>query len=73
MGSLTMFDKQLLDLGATVGQNGTISFVNGNSVMWSVEAAAIPEPSTYAMLVGACTLGFAAWRRRCKNTPATAV
>ncbi len=30
-------------------------------------ASAIPEPSTYAALVGLATLGFAAWRRRSKR------
>lgn len=27
-------------------------------------AAAVPEPSTYAAILGACALGFVAWRRR---------
>ena len=31
---------------------------------FSVSTAAVPEPSTYAALLGAGVLGFAAWRRR---------
>jgi hypothetical protein len=30
----------------------------------TLSVAAIPEPSTYAVFVGACALGLAAWRRR---------
>lgn len=37
-------------------------FAEGGS--GSIIVAAIPEPSTYAMLAGATFLGFAAWRRR---------
>jgi hypothetical protein len=41
---------------------------NGNAIdeleLYS-SAAAIPEPSTYALIFGAGVLGLAAWRRRC--------
>lgn len=33
----------------------------------TLTAAAVPEPSTYAMLAGVLALGFAAWRRRAQR------
>jgi hypothetical protein len=35
-----------------------------NNLLLSVQATAIPEPSTYALLFGVGVLGLAAWRRR---------
>jgi hypothetical protein len=32
-------------------------------------AATVPEPSTYAALLGAAALGFGAYRRRGRRTP----
>lgn len=42
--------------------NGTIGFGVDNYLV--VQGAAIPEPSTYALLGGLLVLGAAAWRRR---------
>jgi hypothetical protein len=51
--------------GAVYGFDFTPSF--------SVQASAIPEPSTYAAIAGAAMLGLAAWRRRSrKNSPSVA-
>jgi autotransporter-associated beta strand protein len=36
----------------------------------SITTSAIPEPSTYAALFGACVLGFAAWHKRRRSIPA---
>lgn len=50
--------------GLTPG-SGTFTFGNGTesvSVNWS--ASSIPEPSTYAAIVGVGGLAFALWRRR---------
>jgi hypothetical protein len=54
--------------------NGNVSDFSGswiaggmggaNNLLLSVQASAIPEPSTYALLFGAGVLGLAAWRRR---------
>jgi hypothetical protein len=44
---------------------GSVTFDN-----LTFQAAAIPEPSTYAALFGATVLGFAAWRRRRAATAA---
>jgi autotransporter-associated beta strand protein len=53
--------------GLTAGQLGQIT-INGLEADIDLNGylvvAAIPEPSTYAVLVGATTLGLAAWRRR---------
>lgn len=47
--------------GANWSQGAT-----GSAFKFSVQAttAAVPEPSTYALIFGAGALGFAAWRRR---------
>lgn len=53
--------------GLTAGQLGQIT-INGLEAGIDLNGylvvAAIPEPSTYAVLVGATTLGLAVWRRR---------
>jgi hypothetical protein len=50
---------------------------NGNTEGFIMEfssgyLAAIPEPSTYALLAGAAALGLAAWRRRHSTAPRSA-
>lgn len=46
-------------------EDSTIVFASGLSApTYMVFAAAIPEPSTYAMLVALAALGLAVWRRR---------
>ncbi|QYM79104.1 PEP-CTERM sorting domain-containing protein [Horticoccus luteus] len=40
------------------------SVTDGNGHYFTPTAAAIPEPSTYAMLLGAAALGLTFWRRR---------
>jgi len=68
-GSVSGFsaDKFTLNTGAfqnpltgtwSVGQSGS------NLTLNYTGASAIPESSTYAMIVGAAMLGFAVWRRR---------
>lgn len=39
----------------------------GSAVQFSVQASAIPEPSTYAAIAGAAMLGLAFWRRRSRK------
>lgn len=50
----------------SAGSNdGGLNFeASGNEAVFAVGAAAIPEPSTYAVLAGLAALGLAAWRRR---------
>ena len=57
---------QFTGTGAGVSEKflGTIALVNDGSVFFT---AAIPEPSTYAAILGVATLGFAALRRRKQN------
>jgi len=43
---------------------GTLALTTGGDVYFTSALAAIPEPSTYAALLGIATLGFAAIRRR---------
>ena len=45
---------------------GNVAFDN---LAYSTSTSAIPEPSTYAAIFGACALGLAAWRRRTTTVP----
>lgn len=56
----TSFGSVSLSGYDTSGYTGAIS----DAGMLTFSATAIPEPSTYAALVGALALGFAEWRRR---------
>ena len=49
------------DLPNTTGNPGTRTWYDGISY---APAAAVPEPSTYALILGAATLAFVALRRR---------
>ena len=42
---------------------GTFALNSSGQLSFST-AATVPEPSTYAAILGVCTLGFVAWRRR---------
>ncbi len=54
--------------------NGTFSFNSSNSqVTLDWTAAAVPEPSTYAVLFGIATLVFVALRQRAHKVPPAAV
>lgn len=55
--------------GWSIGNVGYISnsgsaWSDGGGAMFSIQASAIPEPSTYAVIAGATMLGLAVWRRR---------
>ena len=52
----------VVDQQYTILKNWVVSFNAVGSDLTFVSA--IPEPSTYAALFGACALGCAAWRRR---------
>lgn len=49
------------DSGLIVGYG---THTGGNLRAFSLQLAAVPEPSTYAVIVGAAALGLAAWRRQ---------
>lgn len=49
---------------ATTGTAINASFLSGFTDVNYIAVAAVPEPSTYAALVGLAALGLAAWRRR---------
>lgn len=74
-GSMTFTNVGYADLGLTLSDTGSFSGTSG-TVNWSVGASAVPEPSTYAALLGAAGLLFAAVRRRghprAPNPPAPA-
>lgn len=76
-GSITGFDSTVFNIGydpllPSIGLNAPTYFTGS----WSVSmhdnglylnytgASAVPEPSTYAALLGASALGLVAWRRR---------
>jgi hypothetical protein len=44
--------------------------LDGSAVQFSIQASAIPEPSTYAAIAGAAMLGLAVWQRRRRTAPA---
>jgi len=43
---------------------GAFAGVNGNIYATQAIGQVIPEPSTYALFLGACSLGFVYWRKR---------
>ncbi|MBI5766750.1 MAG: PEP-CTERM sorting domain-containing protein [Verrucomicrobia bacterium] len=43
----------------------------GGGAMMSIQASAIPEPSTYAAIMGLGALGFVVWRRQRSPSPVT--
>lgn len=60
-------------VGNSGWSNGTFStsFANNDlALTWSPSASAIPEPSTYAALLGGAALAGAAWHRRRQRKPA---
>lgn len=69
LAALTSLNNQstvyfrLADLN-TVAANGTTVASGGTDRVDNFSITAIPEPSTYALILGAGTLGFAALRRR---------
>jgi len=68
-GSMTFGDTTLTGLGMTAGTSGSITMFGDHSpIAWTASAAAIPEPSTYAVLCGLVVLGCAVWRRRSAST-----
>ncbi|MEY2882240.1 MAG: hypothetical protein RLZZ15_4620 [Verrucomicrobiota bacterium] len=55
--------------GWSIGDVGYISlgggaWTDGGGAMMSIQASAVPEPSTYAAMAGAAMLAYAIWRRR---------
>ena len=56
LSSLTITGYDTADYTAQLDNSGDLSF--------SANLAAVPEPSTYALIAGTAALGFAAWRRR---------
>jgi len=58
------FDLGDFTFGSTIsGFDYGLAF-NGNTLALTAAVSAVPEPSTYAALLGLGALGFAAWRRR---------
>ena len=49
--------------GNESAEGGSLGFTASSATL-NVTAAAVPEPSTYAMIFGAIALGFVAYRRR---------
>lgn len=54
--------------GSAFSSDSGVSWVNSDAFGYrtqvSLSATAVPEPSTYAVLAGALSLGYVAWRRR---------
>lgn len=64
--SFTSPDGWTLGVIRSTTNSGTTwnDFNTGQELRFSVNASAVPEPSTYAALAGAAALGLAVWRRR---------
>jgi hypothetical protein len=58
------------DIGYIANSSGGV-WSDGGGAMMSIQASAIPEPSTYAAIAGAAMLGLAVWRRRRQSAPAS--
>jgi autotransporter-associated beta strand protein len=58
------FDATDFTLGTTPSGYTYDLAVVGSALELTATVSAIPEPSTYAAIFGACALGLAAWRRR---------
>ncbi len=72
-GSFAATDLYELQPGSGPGSYlGTFALSSGGNLTYggSLGAATIPEPSTYAAIFGAMTLGFVAWRRRNQSAKA---
>lgn len=70
-GAVVSGDQIVVQWSST--NDGTTQFVDANyfgfdNVTLSY-VSAVPEPSTYAAIFGACALGFAFWRRRQSAAP----
>jgi hypothetical protein len=70
-GQATFAGKTFADLGfspsAISAGSGSFSLGVPGTINWSITPAAIPEPSSYAALLGSMGLGFALMRRRRVN------
>jgi hypothetical protein len=49
--------------GAGASITGWAFDTSGASILTGATVSAVPEPSTYAAILGACALGFVAWRK----------
>lgn len=57
-GTITFASLGFAELGISEGQSGSF-FIGGQTYNWSI----VPEPSTYAALLGLTALGLVAWRK----------
>ena len=60
----TNFDAAHFTFGSTPSGYTYLLAITGNTLQLTATASAIPEPSTYAALLGIGAIGFAAWRRQ---------
>jgi hypothetical protein len=67
-GAMTYIDTNLSDLMLPSSGSGTIDFVSigggPDNVTWGINGTIVPEPSTYAAILGCIVLGVAVIRRR---------
>ncbi|WP_221031485.1 PEP-CTERM sorting domain-containing protein [Actomonas aquatica] len=69
--STSILGTTLADIGMVAGESLTLSWSDGTGGSITFAAlSAVPEPSTYAMIVGVAGLGFAVWRRRRRGAAA---
>lgn len=65
------FEADLVDIGLSDGQSGTFAIVKGGdtiTINWdAIVIPAVPEPATYALILGAGIAGVALLRRRSRS------
>jgi hypothetical protein len=68
---VSVFDGSQYDASGASANYGTSGTLRLDMVTVSAATAAVPEPSTTAVFMGACALGAVMWRRHRKRGPAT--
>jgi hypothetical protein len=61
---LTGITGLIINVPSALNQEGYAALAIDEIEVYATAASAVPEPSTYAAIFGACVLSLALWRRR---------